>query len=76
MPDRSDDVRQALTREDAQFRDWSVQHHRYEERLAELAAKPMLSPEEEFEEKELKKRKLILKDQMAAKMRNYALQSA
>jgi uncharacterized protein YdcH (DUF465 family) len=65
------DVRELLITEDEDFRRWSQEHHRYEDRLAELAGKPVLSAEEEVEEKQLKKRKLLLKDQMAAKIRTY-----
>lgn len=71
MADRSEEVGRILSREDSEFRNWSEQHHRYENRLAELAHKPMLTPDEEVEEKELKKRKLFLKDQMAARIRGF-----
>lgn len=39
-------------------------HQQYEVRLDELRKKPWLTPEEELEEKRLKKLKLQLKDQM------------
>ena len=71
MADRSEEVRKILQREDLEFRGWSEQHHRYEDRLVELSGKPVLSPEEEVEEKTLKKKKLHLKDQMAERMRVY-----
>ncbi|NOZ79098.1 MAG: DUF465 domain-containing protein [Acidobacteria bacterium] len=41
------------------------EHRRYERRLEELLNKSWLTPEEELEEKEIKKMKLRLKDQMA-----------
>ena len=41
-----------------------LQHQDHERRLEELKAKPWLTPEEEMEEKRLKKLKLHLKDQM------------
>ncbi|HXI12895.1 MAG TPA: DUF465 domain-containing protein [Thermoanaerobaculia bacterium] len=59
----------AVSPEDDELRKWSDEHHRYEARLAELAGKQLLSPDEEVEEKLLKKRKLFLKDQMAARLR-------
>ena len=40
------------------------QHQGHERRLEELKQKPWLTPEEEIEEKTLKKLKLHLKDQM------------
>ena len=40
------------------------QHQNHETRLEELRLKTPLTPEEEFEEKLLKKKKLYLKDQM------------
>ena len=40
------------------------QHQGHEVRLEELRLKVLLTPEEEFEEKQLKKKKLRLKDQM------------
>ncbi len=46
-------------------------HHRdYERRLEELKQRPWLSPEEEIEEKRLKKLKLHLKDQIALLQRS------
>ncbi|MGH9457970.1 MAG: DUF465 domain-containing protein [Thermoanaerobaculia bacterium] len=66
-----DDIHGRLLKEDAEFRTWTEEHRRYESRLAVLATKPTLSTEEEVEEKTLKKRKLHLKDQMAAKIRGY-----
>jgi hypothetical protein len=40
-------------------------HQKYEQRLEELRQKAWLTPDEEIEEKRLKKLKLQLKDQMA-----------
>jgi len=41
------------------------QHREYERRLEELINKPWLTPEEELEEKRIKKLKLRIKDQIA-----------
>lgn len=71
MSTRSEEIRRILDHEDEEFRRWSQQHHEFEERLAQLSTKPTLTPEEEVEEKQLKKRKLFLKDQMAARIRSY-----
>ena len=69
--DRSDDIRKTLRNEDDEFRRLAQEHSEHETRLAQLAQKPTLTPDEEIEEKRLKKRKLMLKDQMAAKIRGY-----
>ena len=71
MAEQIDEIKKRLSSDDNEFRQWLQQHHQYEDRLAELAHKPALTPEEEVEEKQLKKRKLFLKDQMAAKIRSY-----
>jgi len=71
MPETSREIQELLTREDNEFRQWHEEHHQYEGRLAELASKAVLSPEEEFEEKQIKKRKLFLKDMMAARIRSH-----
>ena len=68
---QSVDVREQLIHQDDDFRRLAEEHHKYEDRLAELARKSVLSSDEEVEEKQLKKRKLLLKDQMAAKIRGY-----
>jgi uncharacterized protein YdcH (DUF465 family) len=71
MSNRTADIQQILSVEDEEFRHWVDQHHACESRLTELAAKSQITIEEEIEEKTLKKRKLLLKDQMAAKIRSY-----
>lgn len=73
MMNRAADVKKLLFDQDEDFRHWAEEHHQYEDRLSELAQKSTLTPEEEFEEKQLKKRKLYLKDQMAAKIRGFEL---
>jgi uncharacterized protein YdcH (DUF465 family) len=71
MSNRIADIQRILSTEDAEFREWIEEHHACESRLSELASKPQVTSEEEMEEKTLKKRKLLLKDQMAAKIRIY-----
>jgi uncharacterized protein YdcH (DUF465 family) len=71
MPNRTADIQQILSSEDPEFRTWIEEHHQCECRLTELAAKTQVTTEEEIEEKTLKKRKLHLKDQMAARIRSY-----
>lgn len=46
--------------------DLQADHQKHEERLEELKKKTWLTPNEELEEKRLKKLKLQLKDQMAS----------
>jgi hypothetical protein len=47
-----------------------LRHRDYERRLEEMKQRPWLSPEEEVEEKRLKKLKLHLKDQIAQLQRS------
>jgi hypothetical protein len=47
-----------------EYRQLEAQHHEYESRLGELAAKAVLSDAEQVEETMLKKKKLQLKDRM------------
>jgi uncharacterized protein len=47
------------------FDELQESHQQYEQRLEELKKKTWLTPDEELEEKRLKKLKLQLKDQMA-----------
>ena len=71
MSNRFADIQQILSTEDDQFRTWLDEHHECESRLTQLAGKSQVTTEEEIEEKTLKKRKLHLKDQMAARIRSY-----
>ena len=70
------DIQRILSAEDEEFRKWFDEHHACESRLSELTIKNEVSTDEEFEEKTLKKRKLQLKDQMAARIRSYENQHA
>ncbi len=69
------DVQDILSAEDPEFRQWVEEHHQCEHRLNELTAKKEISTDEEVEEKTLKKRKLHLKDQMAARIRSYEMRA-
>ena len=71
MSNRTADIQQLLSTEDPEFREWIEEHHRCEARLSELTTKNEVTPDEEIEEKTLKKRKLRLKDQMAERIRTY-----
>ena len=76
MSNRTADIQRILTDQDPEFRSWAAEHLNCETRLHELTNKREISPEEEFEEKTLKKRKLHLKDQMADRMRSYESEHA
>ena len=71
MSDRTNEIQRILSSQDEQFKNWIEEHHHCEARLTELAGKSQITNEEEVEEKTLKKRKLHLKDQMAARIRGY-----
>lgn len=73
MSNWQEEVRKALDSGDMVFRSLYDEHQRYDERLSELAGKPALTLDEEFEEKRLKKKKLSLKDQMAGRIRSSAI---
>jgi uncharacterized protein YdcH (DUF465 family) len=75
MSNRTADIQQILAAEDPEFRQWIEEHHRCEDRLNALTAKKDVTADEEVEEKTLKKRKLFLKDQMAARIRTYEAQN-
>ena len=71
MTDLSEAVRKRLAAEDNEFNTWVKEHRAHEGRLAILADKRTLSSEVEVEEKQLKKKKLHLKDLMADRARQY-----
>ncbi|HSY50562.1 MAG TPA: YdcH family protein [Thermoanaerobaculia bacterium] len=71
MSNQIADIQRILSTEDEEFRKWLDEHHACESRLGELITKSEVSIDEELEEKTLKKRKLQLKDQMAARIRSY-----
>lgn len=71
MSNRTVDVQHILSDQDLEFRGWAEEHHRCEKRLEELTSKSEISTDDEIEEKVLKKRKLHLKDLMAARIRAY-----
>ena len=71
MSNQIADIQRILSTEDDEFRQLLDEHHACESRLGELTTKNEVSIDEELEEKTLKKRKLQLKDQMAARIRSY-----
>ena len=65
------DVKYLLLHNNDQYRQLAEQHHQLDNRLHELTDKHYLSPIEQIEEVNLKKRKLALKDRMEAIARQY-----
>ncbi|MGA8806265.1 MAG: YdcH family protein [Thermoanaerobaculia bacterium] len=76
MSNQIADIQRTLSTEDDEFRKMLDEHHACESRLGELTTKNEVSIDEELEEKTLKKRKLQLKDQMAARIRSYETSNA
>jgi uncharacterized protein YdcH (DUF465 family) len=60
----ADLLKEELINQDPEFRELAREHTRYEQRLSELSALAYPSDEEQLEEVTLKKKKLVLKDQM------------
>ena len=66
-----EDAREILKRENEEFARIDKKHRELDERIAHLEEQRFLSPEEEVEEKQLKKDKLRLKDLMAEMIEQY-----
>jgi uncharacterized protein YdcH (DUF465 family) len=64
-------LKELLLRENADFRRLHEEHQVCEKRLKDLQAKSFLTEEEKLEERELKKRKLALKDRMYLMMAEF-----
>ena len=61
---RDAELREQLLKDNAEFRRLAAEHKDYEDQLEDLTNKHFLSVEEQLQEKTLKKKKLVLKDQM------------
>lgn len=68
----ADPVRDHLIKENPTFREMVRQHQNYEERLHELAELTYPSEDEMLEETNLKKKKLLLKDEIYSIMQSYS----
>jgi uncharacterized protein len=64
-------LRDYLMAHDEQYRELVNEHRKYEARLSELASLHYPNDDEQLEETILKKKKLILKDQMEAIARKF-----
>lgn len=67
-----DPLRDELIKENQNFRELIQQHQSYEKRLTELAGLTYPNEEEQLEETNLKKKKLILKDEIYSIMQNHS----
>ena len=70
------EVKNLLLRDHEHYRDLAERHHQLDDRLHELTERHYLSDSEQVEEATLKKRKLLLKDQMEEILRDYAASHA
>jgi uncharacterized protein YdcH (DUF465 family) len=61
---REEELRERLLKDNVEFRRLVAEHQDYADKLEGLTNKHFLSAEEQVQEKLLKKKKLILKDQM------------
>ena len=65
------DVKEYLMRNDQEFRQLVQEHQIYEDQLSELHCKNFFNVQDEFQEKEIKKRKLAIKDQMQIRIHTF-----
>lgn len=71
MGNHDDPLKQELIESNPEFRALHDQHQEFEHRLEELLHKSLLSEEDEQEEKQIKRQKLLLKDKMEAILRSH-----
>jgi uncharacterized protein YdcH (DUF465 family) len=69
------EFRNQLLRDNAEFRRLAEEHQSYDNQLEDLSNKHFLSEEEKLQEKTLKKKKLMLKDQMHSMVQKYRKQA-
>jgi uncharacterized protein YdcH (DUF465 family) len=67
----SDAVKDELIKTNPTFRDLVHQHQDFEQRLKELSGLTYPSDDEQIEESTLKKKKLMVKDEIYAMMHDY-----
>jgi uncharacterized protein YdcH (DUF465 family) len=65
------ELRDQLLKENAEYRRLAAEHQSYDHQLEDLSNKHFLSEEEQLQEKTLKKKKLMLKDQMYSMVQHY-----
>lgn len=67
----TEELKAYLLAENPQFRDLANEHRQFEERLGQLASLSYPNDDELVEEKSLKKKKLLIKDQMESILAHY-----
>jgi uncharacterized protein YdcH (DUF465 family) len=65
------ELREQLMVTSEEFRKLAAEHHAYSEQLERLSSRHFLSEEEKLQEITLKKKKLMLKDQMYSILQRY-----
>jgi uncharacterized protein YdcH (DUF465 family) len=65
----TDDVKTVLLQTDDGFRQLVLEHHELDERIQQLSSLSFLSDAQQYEEHNLKKQKLVLKDRIEAAVR-------
>ena len=68
---REKELKERLLKENEEFRKANRLHQQYEKKLDKLKAKNFLTEAEKLQEKEMKKKKLALKDKMYYLMIEY-----
>ncbi len=69
----TDAVKDELLKQNPTFRDLVQRHQSLEKRLVELAHLTYPNDDEQLEETTLKKKKLLIKDEIYAMMNNYSV---
>lgn len=69
----ADAVKDELLKHNPTFRDLVQRHQSYEKRLVELAHLTYPNDDEQLEETTLKKKKLLIKDEIYAMMNEYSV---
>ena len=71
MPKDFEELKRELMQVDDEYRQLATQHHVLDAQIHDLTARHYLSEPEQIEEVRLKKRKLLLKDQMENILRRH-----
>ncbi len=73
---RDEEIVELLKKDNDEFRRLYQEHRELDNQLTELSRKHYLTPEEEVEEKRIKKEKLQRKDRIAEMIREYKKQAS